>query len=847
MRALSGTWGRSISGLVVGCSLGLAAHAQDAPLQVTVGDSNYLVSQDTVSRAKGSDPIDDITQRKAKFSARILDELILRSEQAREFFSAANRAVVFADEASGRLVEPWRKPLLNGAAGDPAVAAAKDRYREWATKLASDPRELVLAIARKDYVDGIDAYRDNAAIYRKVMVKGGILTYDEAQRFIQNQPVTARLSYARAVEEQADTAAAGSAAKGVAQPDPASALLFRQRLQAEIVGRIGSDIKSAADFDTSDAKLRRIAESSFAGIKAYRDAVKPATISFGAPAAKSSDAGGTVAQPGSITTTIPGQNKIVITVPAPPPKPTAPFDITGSILPLPANFRNPPPTAAAAPAAPAGAGQHQQAAANTAGGGAAPANNTTPATNANGGNGGTGGGAPNDSAVTRSDGASPGRTSADTGTNKQPVNYGDRENLKTYSSKHYHDSDGWTFNPMNGLWQNPADPSEVRIPSVITCCDDTGLSFPNEAVEAKADYWYDPGGVDPNCNRLYACGDTVKTTTPDPTPPPLTDRDDDILRMINLIEQQMPADEKEAAIGRFIISLPPKYQIRAHQLRGKGGGATTTQRTASRPGTYARRSHPYRESQVTGITSDYQPITKTAAQNIVGKYKSIPGGVTLEGDSPDLAFAKSAVYLAKANAFIINDDIIYPVAVKAADLTQIREALASEDKLGVSLGDQTIVFGALAPHGTVARNLQIADRFLGAITFNNRAFLAGYIMAPGYDTAPSALTSLAVYFNIHGVRFTEEGSGELRRSDARITATLVPLAVKGNAQGGFLPDDGRIERNDLPPPTVARVKHLQENIGYYGRERVVRTAVAYAETAAFLRSLKAKGIKPESK
>jgi hypothetical protein len=58
------------------------------------------------------------------------------------------------------------------------------------------------------------------------------------------------------------------------------------------------------------------------------------------------------------------------------------------------------------------------------------------------------------------------------------------------------------------------------------------------------------------------------------------------------------------------------------------------------------------------VSSHYSPITTSVAQDIVTKYQYIPGGLIFEDGSPDLAFVKKATYLASANAFILNDDIV---------------------------------------------------------------------------------------------------------------------------------------------------------------------------------------------
>ncbi|MEI8277837.1 MAG: hypothetical protein WCG00_17780, partial [Hyphomicrobiales bacterium] len=177
---------------------GAPAVAQDGGLTVMVGDKTYQVAGTAVS-AKDGGAADEDTVKKARFAARVLDEQILHSDYNKIQFGAANRAVMYADALSERRIEPWRVPLIN-AAGEAGLAEAKAQFKEWATKLSTNPRELALAVARKDTLDGIAAFRENAVIYRKVTKRNGILTYDEAQRFAQNQAKILRMALARAME-----------------------------------------------------------------------------------------------------------------------------------------------------------------------------------------------------------------------------------------------------------------------------------------------------------------------------------------------------------------------------------------------------------------------------------------------------------------------------------------------------------------------------------------------------------------------------------------------------------------------------------------------------------------------
>jgi hypothetical protein len=314
------------------------AFSLDAPLKVLVAGASYLVSGTTVTGQTGSEPLDAATLDKARFTARVLDEQILHSDFNKRIFNAAYRAVIFADESSGRLIEPWRKHLR--ASSPAALAKAKSDFRTWVAKLAVDPSALMLAVAKQDYLDGIDAYRESAAIYRNVAKQNQILTYDDALTLMRNVWPTIQLVYARGLEEQLSTNAASTDVASRRQPSGNDTLL--RRLQDEVVYRVDSDVTSAADLDRISAKATQIAEAESGDLRAYRDSVRPPTVRFMAYHPGVGSARLPAGRAGSITTTYGGQNTVRISVPTPLPK-IAPalVDITGGILPSPYPIRTP--------------------------------------------------------------------------------------------------------------------------------------------------------------------------------------------------------------------------------------------------------------------------------------------------------------------------------------------------------------------------------------------------------------------------------------------------------------------------------------------------------------------------
>jgi hypothetical protein len=344
----------------------------------------------------------------------------------------------------------------------------------------------------------------------------------------------------------------------------------------------------------------------------------------------------------------------------------------------------------------------------------------------------------------------------------------------------------------------------------------------------------------------------------DPNTDDATDKDAEILEVINYLNQLSP-DQKGPVLWPFLRNLPRNYRHRAIDLLFKSNaqhsGATRySSRAATAPQASGRAGPAFfagrssgNNSTITGlggVSSSYRPITQTAAQGIVGQYKSIPGGVTLEGGSADLSFIKSVKYLPEANAFVLNDDIVYLNPVAASEFSEIHRALATDDRMGVSLtSGLAIVYGSLSSRSDVATNLELADRFLGDIAFGARRITSGYVFAPGYEgKSATANGNLAVYFNIHDFHFLESADGRLSRSGTSLDTTLVPLAAAAGSDGGHLPDADRIKKGDIPPEYVANLRHLQANIGYYARERIIRTAIAYGEAASFVRSLKSNGV-----
>ena len=163
---------QAVSFFLVCVAISGPGQTQTAPLAVSVDDHVYLVNNGAVAGKLGSEPVDGAITEKARFAARVLDEHILRSDYNKVHYNAVGRAIVYADAFSERLIEPWRWSLIAGSVQGPSQDVSFDEartaFRAWSARLASDPAQLTLAIVRKDYLDGIGAYKENAVIFRNV-------------------------------------------------------------------------------------------------------------------------------------------------------------------------------------------------------------------------------------------------------------------------------------------------------------------------------------------------------------------------------------------------------------------------------------------------------------------------------------------------------------------------------------------------------------------------------------------------------------------------------------------------------------------------------------------------------
>lgn len=259
-----------------------------------------------------------------------------------------------------------------------------------------------------------------------------------------------------------------------------------------------------------------------------------------------------------------------------------------------------------------------------------------------------------------------------------------------------------------------------------------------------------------------------------------------------------------------------------------------------------RSSAPNQGTIVPELSAQYEETTKESAEKLLRDYKSVPGGITLEG-KVDFGSVSKVTFLPSMRTFVLDDRRVYRLPVSTDEAIQILRALSDDDRLGVSLAGDLISYGALPRDTSIALNLAIADKLLGHIAFGGQHpdMFAGYKLANGYIPAKNQERlshSLCVYFRFSDYTFSTQ-STRIVKEKSRMTATLVPTSRDVRAEdGGATPDFNAIARGSIPTAYRQNVEHITEHYSYYMREPVLRMVEAYGEMAAFARGLKKAGI-----
>jgi len=334
--------------------------------------------------------------------------------------------------------------------------------------------------------------------------------------------------------------------------------------------------------------------------------------------------------------------------------------------------------------------------------------------------------------------------------------------------------------------------------------------------------------------------------------------------------QQPPADVAERVLTRRLGSEGLQQALRQLESMsveaGTGRGAPMADRwfdgastrvgndDAARPGgtPFFRGSpspaqttaQPQRTPVPAPVTSGgYQRATVQDAKGTTGRYGSIPGGIVLEGVATGLGNIRKVRYDRRFNALVLDERAVYFMTAPPRTVAVLCRAIGQDDRVGVSLGDVHIVYGAVPPDSELAMDLKAADRFLGDIVFAQLEWTAGYRFANNYQPQPNRgeRFSVAVFFNFNSFQFQVQQE-EVRLTRSNFDVRLLPLSSAVSAQGGHLPDLDAISRGRVSAQYEANAQHVAENISYYRRERIVDRMFAYGEVAAVIRALKQAGV-----
>jgi len=245
----------------------------------------------------------------------------------------------------------------------------------------------------------------------------------------------------------------------------------------------------------------------------------------------------------------------------------------------------------------------------------------------------------------------------------------------------------------------------------------------------------------------------------------------------------------------------------------------------------------------TKLSARYTPITMEKVNNIMNRYKSIPGGITLEGRIKGLGEITSVVFDRKNNRFIINDKLIYANKVSVPEVKEILNSIYNDDLLGISLGKKAHIYGDLSKGTIPYVNLSMLDHFLGTIVFAGKNWIKYHKFPNNYRPKIdyNSRGIHAVYFNFNNFTVKKD-KNILISNHADLDITLIPLTDKKDKNGGFIPDYKQIEKGYISKPFEQNTRHIVQAINEYSKDSRFQKVIAYGYTAALARLFKESNI-----
>jgi hypothetical protein len=245
------------------------------------------------------------------------------------------------------------------------------------------------------------------------------------------------------------------------------------------------------------------------------------------------------------------------------------------------------------------------------------------------------------------------------------------------------------------------------------------------------------------------------------------------------------------------------------------------------------------------VTAQLAPTTWESVEAMNSKYRLITGGVVLEGTGGKLPIIiHSVVLLKKIGCIVINDRLVYPAPVSFPELQDIFSAEQQRDEIGVSTGFRSaFIYGPLDKTGLVAKHLFLTDQFLGEFVFDLNYWTAYYKRPMGMtiDPAPDGFGPLGGIFDFTNTGFAVK-EGIVSGTGMDLTLQIIPIQRAQSGSDVFVPDQSRINAQDIPEQFRKNGQSLMQEFDFYRRERLLRAIISYAEVADFARLLRRNGV-----
>jgi hypothetical protein len=241
------------------------------------------------------------------------------------------------------------------------------------------------------------------------------------------------------------------------------------------------------------------------------------------------------------------------------------------------------------------------------------------------------------------------------------------------------------------------------------------------------------------------------------------------------------------------------------------------------------------------INGSYQVPSPQYSQRTYERYKSIPGGLLLEGAVAGLGKVSRVQYDPARNALLLDSTLSYVIPVTPEQAAVLFKALAADDRVGVSIGTRNLSYGAVPADSEVARDMLLVDGFLGDIVFPGmNGWSIGYRFPDGFiPRKANTPESMSANFLINGIHAKAEGN-VARIDQINFEVRYILHAKEKGTDGDDAPE--LTEKKNVSAEYVANATHLANKIGYYRNEPIVDRIFKFAEVASFARFLKESGV-----